>query len=374
MTAPAGANPRPAATSAKSKQGSVAQRNKGSSTKCVSLALQGGGSHGAFTWGVLDRFLEDGRIEIAAISGTSAGAMNATVVADGIMRDGVDGARSCLHDFWKAVSDAARLSPVKRGPIDAYMNNWSLDNSPGYHLSDMLSRMVSPYQLNPFDYNPLRDIVAAKVDFDRVRSCDKMKVFVSATNVENGRVKVFDRGALTVDMVMASACLPLMFQAVEIDGIPYWDGGFMGNPALFPFYHVDATDDVVIVQINPIERKGAPKTTQEILNRINEITFNGSLLKELRAVDFVRRLLDEDKLDPQDYRRLNIHIVENQDALKPLGASSKLNAEWAFLTHLRDLGRQTAEAWLDEHFTDLGQRSTVDLHAMFRNIGPQHNG
>ena len=352
----------------------MTQQKKKPSTKCVSLALQGGGAHGAFTWGVLDRFLEDGRIEIAAISGTSAGAMNAAVVADGIMRDGADGARMCLHDFWKAVSDAARHSPIKRSPIDAYMNNWSLDNSLGYQWSDTLSRLVSPYQLNPFNYNPLRDIVAAKVDFERVRSCAKMKIFILATDVESGRVKVFDRSDLTVDMVMASACLPLMFQAVEIDGIPYWDGGFGGNPALFPFYHVHATDDIVIVQINPIERNGAPKTAKEILNRINEITFNSSLLKELRAVDFVRRLLDEGKLDKEQYRRLNIHIVENQDALKPLGASSKLNAEWAFLTHLRDLGRETAVAWLDRHFGDLGERSTVDLDAMFRNIGSQHSG
>ena len=374
MTAPADASPRPVAASPKPKAGAPAQKTRSSSPKCLSLALQGGGAHGAFTWGVLDRFLEDGRIEIAAISGTSAGAMNAALVADGLMRDGADGARACLHDFWQAVSKAGQLSPIKRGPIDAYMNNWSLDHSPGYHLSDLLMRMVSPYQLNPFNYNPLRDIVAERIDFDRVRSCDKMKVFISATNVENGRVKVFDRSTLTVDMVMASACLPFMFQAVEIDGVPYWDGGYMGNPALFPFYHVDATDDIVIVQINPIERQGAPKTAQEILNRINEITFNGSLLKELRAVDFVRRLLDEGKLDPQHYRRLNVHIVENQEALKPLGASSKLNAEWAFLTHLHDLGRQTADAWLDRHFTDLGERSTVDLHAMFRNIGPQHNG
>ncbi|MGH1478029.1 MAG: patatin-like phospholipase family protein [Geminicoccales bacterium] len=362
------------ANGTRSKTNGGRRTSKATTPRCISLALQGGGAHGAFTWGVLDRILEDGRINISAISGTSAGAMNAVVLADGMMRDGVDGARACLHEFWKTVSDASRHSPIKRSPIDAYMNNWSLDNSLGYHMSDALSRLVSPYQLNPFDYNPLRDVLTEKVDFDRVQGCDRLKIFISATNVETGRVKVFDRKTLTVDMVMASACLPLMFQAVEIDGVPYWDGGYMGNPALFPFYHVEATDDIVIIQINPIERKGAPKTAQEILNRINEITFNGSLLKELRAVDFVRRLLAEGKLDPLHYRRLNIHIVENQDALKPLGASSKLNAEWAFLTHLRDIGRETAETWLGQHFADLGQRSTIDLDAMFRNIGPQHNG
>jgi len=345
-----------------------------SNTKRINLALQGGGSHGAFTWGVLDRLLEDGRLEIAAISGTSAGAMNAVVAADGRMSGGLDGAREALKHFWRNVSDRARFSPIRRAPLDVLMGRWSLDTSPGYHFFDNLSRILSPYQINPFDWNPLRDVLVETVDFDRVRSCDIMKIFVSATNVETGKVKVFDRKQLTADMVMASACLPFMFQAVEIDGVPYWDGGYMGNPALFPFYSGSNCNDIVVVQINPIERKGAPRTAQDILNRLNEISFNGSLLKELRAIDFVHRLIEEGKLSAAEYRDIRVHVIENQNELKPLGASSKLNAEWAFLTHLRDIGRRTAETWLEANLDDVGERSTVDLRAMFQGIGAVHHG
>lgn len=342
--------------------------------KPVNLALQGGGAHGAFTWGVLDRLLEDDRIKIEAISGTSAGAMNAVIVADGLMRNGSEGARECLYRFWMEVSDAARFSPIQRAPIDIFMGSWNLDGSPGYVLMDLLSRLISPYQFNPWNINPLRDILEKLVDFDLVRSCDETKVFVSATNVETGRVRIFDRHQLTCDMVMASACLPHLFQAVEIDGVPYWDGGFMGNPVLFPFY--DATDcrDVMIVQINPIERKGAPRTGPDILNRINEITYNGSLLKELRAIDFVQRLIEQGKLSSNHYKKVNVHIVEAQDELRPLGASSKFNAEWAFLHHLFEIGHHAADRWLVQHFDDLGERSTVDIRAMFQGIGAQHQG
>jgi NTE family protein len=342
--------------------------------KSVNLALQGGGAHGAFTWGVLDRVLEDGRLWIEAISGTSAGAMNAVVVADGLMRGGCEGAREHLHRFWWEVSQTARFGPIQRAPLDMFMGNWSLDCSPGYIFLDFLSRMASPYELNPWRMNPLRDVLENVVDFDRVRSCDQAKIFISATNVETGRVKVFDPRELTSDMVMASACLPYMFQAVEIEGVPYWDGGFMGNPVLFPFH--DATDgrDIIIVQINPIERKGAPRTAREILNRMNEITFNGSLLKELRSVDFVRRLVEQKKLDPQHYKQLNIHIIESQDELIPLGASSKMNAEWAFLTHLFGIGRHAADVWLSGNFDQIGVQSTVDLREMFEGIGALHHG
>ena len=343
-------------------------------TKNVNLALQGGGAHGAFTWGVLDRLLEDDRLTIEAISGTSAGAMNAVLVADGLMRDGAQGARESLYRFWKDVSDAARFSPLQRAPLDMYMGNWSLDNAPSYIFFDFVTRIASPYELNPWDHNPLRDILTQHVDFDLVRSCDKTKLFISATNVETGKVKVFDRRQLTCDMVMASACLPLMFKAVEIDGVPYWDGGYMGNPVLFPFYEDHKVCDVVIVQINPVERKGTPKTAAEILNRINEITFNGSLLKELRAIDFVRRLLEEGKLDKNSYTKVNVHIIEAQDDMRSLGASSKLNAEWLFLQHLLKIGRRAADEWLAQNFRDIGERSTVDLKEMFQGIGAVHHG
>ncbi|NIA70025.1 patatin-like phospholipase family protein [Pelagibius litoralis] len=338
----------------------------GKGRRPINLALQGGGAHGAFTWGVLDRILEDDRLQIEAISGTSAGAMNAAVVADGIMRDGNEGARQCLRRFWKAVSDAGKKSPIQRTPIDIFMGNWSLDASPSYLFFDLLGRLASPYELNPLNLNPLQGLVEEMVDFERVRSCDRMKVFISATNVETGRVKVFDRRELTADMVMASACLPLLYQAVEIDGVPYWDGGYMGNPVLFPFFRGCSSDDVVIVQLNPITRKGSPKSAREILNRVNEITFNSSLLRDFRAIHFVSRLLEEGKLDESDYKKVLVHRIEAEEEIKPLGASSKVNAEWAFLEHLFEIGYRRADAWLDENFQHLGKRPTVDLKAMYQ--------
>ncbi len=342
--------------------------------KRINLALQGGGAHGAFTWGVLDALLEDGRIEIAAISGTSAGAMNAVALADGFTVGGPDGAREKLHHLWRSISDAARHSPIRRDLLDVMMGTWSLERSWGYQAMDLMTRLFSPYQFNPTDMNPLREIVEDCIDFECVRSCDGIRLFISATNVETGRVKVFDSHRLTVDMVMASACLPHLFRAVVIDGVPYWDGGYMGNPALFPFHTESDSADTIVVQINPVERRGVPRSAHDIQNRLNEISFNSSLLKELRAIDFVGRLIDEGKLDEQHYRRAHIHIIENQAVLAPLGASSKMNAEWAFLTHLHDLGRETARAWMDRHFDDIGARGTVDLRAMFQGIGPEHQG
>ena len=353
---------------------SATSRNSRKDRKLINLALQGGGAHGAFTWGVLDRILEDGRLEIDAISGTSAGAMNAVALANGYTRGGADGAREKLEDFWRSMSDAAINSPIKRAPIDVLMGNWSLDMSVGYHAMNALSRVFSPYQLNPLNMNPLRDVLESCIDFDYVQECTSIQLYISATNVETGKVKIFDSTCLTSDMVLASACLPNVFQAVIIDDVPYWDGGYMGNPALFPFHSGKNCADIAVIQINPVERKGVPHTPHEIQNRVNEIAFNSSLLKELRAIDFVDRLIREGCLDEKRYRRERIHIIENQEVLLPLGASSKMNTEWAFLTHLRDLGQETATQWLEANYSDIGERSTVDLRAMFMDIGAQHQG
>jgi NTE family protein len=342
--------------------------------KPINIALQGGGAHGAFTWGVLDYILEDGRLKIAGVSGTSAGAMNAVALADGFTRDGPAGARAALDHFWRCMSESAKYSPLRRTPFDVLMGNWGLENNPVYHAMDALSRVASPYQLNPMNINPLRDLVEESIDFDMVRKCTAFQLYISATDVESGKVKIFPREGLTADMVMASACLPHLYQAVEIDGVPYWDGGYMGNPALFPFYGKTGSDDILVIQINPIRREGAPKTPQEIQNRMNEISFNSSLLKELRAIDFVDRLICQGKLSGDHYRQVRVHLIENQAALNPLGASSKMNVEWQFLTRLRDVGRETAAKWLDGNFADIGERSTVDLRAMFQDIGGQHQG
>lgn len=338
--------------------------------KPINLALQGGGAHGAFTWGVIDHILEDNRIQIAAISGTSAGAMNAVVAADGLVRGGADRAREKLESFWRAVSVAGTFSMIQRTPFDKLQGNWSLDYSPGYIMSDIMSRFFSPAQLNPLGINPLRDILIDHVDFANVCGCTEMKVFVAATNVETGQVKVFDRADLCADKVMASACLPYMFEAVEIDGVPYWDGGFTGNPPLMPLYRETDCADTAIVQINPIKTSGAPTAAREILNRMNEITFNTSLLKDLKALNLIKRLLAEGSLDSTKYHDINLHLLECQEELEPLGASSKLNSEWDFLVHLRDLGRDTAKRWLATNYDHIGKKSTLDLEDLLEDGDP----
>jgi NTE family protein len=333
--------------------------------KRINLALQGGGSHGAFTWGVLDRILEDPRIEIEAITGASAGAVNAVVLADGFASGDREHARATLRRFWDGICDAGEYSLLRRTPAEALRGGWSLDSSPAYLWFDVVSRIASPYDLNPFNFNPLRDILKKHVDFDRVRG-GMLKLFVSATNVETGRTKVFQREELTVDHVLASACLPFMFQAATIEGIPYWDGGYMGNPPLWPLFEHSTSDDVMIVQINPVRRPGVPRTARDILNRLNEITFNASLLRELRAIDFVTRLMDEGRLDGTGYRRVFVHMVEDEMTLSALGASSKLNTEHEFLEMLFVKGRQAADRWIAQHSDALGARSTIDIRQLFQ--------
>jgi NTE family protein len=332
--------------------------------KRIELALQGGGAHGAYTWGVLDRVLEDDGIAIAAISGTSAGAMNAVVMADGLVRDGRAGARAALERFWRAVSDAARFSPVRRSPLDRLLGRWSLDTSPGFIAMDLLSRLASPYDLNMFDVNPLRDVLQANVDFDNVNACAATKLFVTATNVRTGLPRTFRQGEISVDAVMASACLPSLYKAVEIDGEPYWDGGYVGNPALYPLVDESDCRDLVIVQINPIRSDTLPTSAAEIQNRLNEITFNSALIKELRAITLLRRLIEAEGLETERYRDMRLHRIGGE-GLEHLSASSKLNAEWAFLTHLRELGRSAAGAWLARHRDAIGQRSTFDPETLF---------
>ncbi len=334
--------------------------------KALNLAFQGGGAHGAFTWGVLDRIFEDGRIWVEAISGTSAGAMNAVVAAQGMYDAGGEGARRELERFWRAVSESGKYSPLRRTWIDRLMGSWSLDHSPGYLSLDILNRLASPYETNPLGLNPLRDLVEGFVDFAKVRDCQDMPIYISATNVETGRARVFAREEITLDVVMASACLPFMFQTVTIDGTPYWDGGYMGNPVLFPLIERSPCADIAIVQINPLVRRGIPRTAREILNRVNEITFNAPLLNDLAAIELIHRLVTEGRLDGHDYRDIRIHIIEANDAMAPLGASSKLNTEWEFLILLRDIGRRAAGEWIARNFDAIGERSTVDLAALAR--------
>jgi NTE family protein len=326
--------------------------------KTVELALQGGGAHGALTWGALDRLLEEERLLITGISGTSAGAMNALVLADGLEAGGPEEARRRLGIFWRSIGRAARLSPFRRSWWDRITGNWSLEASPAFFFLDQLSRFLSPYQLNPLRINPLRDIVCEHVDFDRVNRSRTVRVFVTATNVRTGLPKIFRQPTLSVDALMASAALPLLFEAVEIDGEAYWDGGYMGNPALFPLVDDAGARDLMLIQINPFYRPEIPRRSRDIINRLNEITFNASLLKELRAVLLLKQVIDAEGLEHERFRDVRLHNIHCDKDLQRLKASSKINAEWRYLSYLHDLGRQRADAWLAEHWNDLGERST----------------
>ena len=328
----------------------------------LDFALQGGGSHGAFTWGVLDRLLEEPWMQIDGISGTSAGAMNAAVLSDGYAEGGPDGARAALEAFWKRVSKAAVMSPFRRGPLDILMGRWTLDNSPLFVAFDLASRLFSPYDLNPRAFNPLTDILAESINFERLVA-SPIKVFVTATNVRTGRGRVFRNAELTPDVLLASACLPTVFQAVEIEGDPYWDGGYSGNPTITPLVRECKSQDTILVQINPVERAGTPRTAQEILNRLNEISFNAPLLKELRMIALLRQMTDPRQCEATQWAGMRIHRVAT-NAIADLGSSSKMNAEWDFLCMLRDEGRRTAEEFLQNHGADLGKRSSLDLDAL----------
>jgi NTE family protein len=335
--------------------------------KAVNLALQGGGAHGAFTWGVLDHLLEDGRVSIEGVSGTSSGALNAVMLADGLARGGPAEARKRLADFWRAVSIDGDLPPIQRKTIERLFSFVPLDGSPVQAWFDAMSRYFSPYDVNPLNINPLKDLIERFVDFDAVRGCAKLALFISATNVMTGRLRVFPRDKITADAVMASACLPMLFHAVTIDGVPYWDGGYLGNPVIFPFFRDTRTEDVLIVQINPVERREVPTSARDIMNRITEISFNAPLLAEYRAIEFVGRLIDQDRLargsGPGQYRRVNAHRIVLGVGHTPYSADTRLATDYDFFRLLHASGRRAARRFLDEHFDDIGARGTFDLRA-----------
>jgi NTE family protein len=329
--------------------------------KRVSLALQGGGAHGAFTWGVLERLMSDGRIFIDGLSGTSAGAMNAVVFTDGFLRGQQQGAIDALHTFWGRVSEGALVPMAIARAMAPLHQSWNMDDTPGYQVLDAVTRMFSPYQLNPMDIHPLRDILNEMVDFEGLRERSDIKLFVAATNVRTCKLKVFRTAEITVDSLLASACLPMLFRAVEINGESYWDGGYLANPAISPLVHECQCKDVVIVQINPMTRNDVPCTAREILNRLNEISFNSSLMREMNGIATVSRMIDRGEAAPTGYASVRFHMIEAQDAMSELGGSSKFNADWKFLTYLRELGMDAAGRWLDEHYGSIGERSTLDM-------------
>ena len=351
-----------------------AARAKG--TKRMNIAIQGGGAHGAFAWGILDRILEDGRIDIEGICATSAGSMNAVTMAYGRMMNGYDGAREHLEAFWRRISAYGTvLSPVKSNPLLAMADQWNQDNNPGYAMFESLTRLLSPYQFNPFNFNPLRDILEDVVDFDVLKTCPKTKLYISATKVRTGKVRVFKTSEMSLDVILASACLPYLFQAVEIDGEHFWDGGYMGNPALFPLLYRTESRDVLIVHINPMVREELPVQSMDIMNRLNEVTFNSSLLKEMREIAFATKMFEEGWIKDEhkgEIKHMLLHSIRADEVLKELSVASKFNTDWSFLCHLRDLGRKSATSWLDAHFDQVGEESSVDVRSLFVDLGVEH--
>jgi NTE family protein len=332
----------------------------------VDLALQGGGAHGAFTWGVLDRLLEEKRLRVEAISGTSAGAMNAAVLADGYAEGGAAGARAALETFWHKVSAAAQFSPLRRGFFDVLLDRWTLDHSPTFIAMDLMARLFSPYDLNPQGFNPLRAILAESIHFDRL-TAGPIKLFVTATNVRTGQGRVFRNAEITPDVLLASACLPTLFHAVEIEGEPYWDGGYSGNPTITPLVRECASRDTILVQVNPVERPGTPRNARDIVNRLNEVSFNAVLLKELRMMALLRHVADPGDGEGALWAEMRIHRVASAD-MTMLGYSSKLNAEWGFLTMLRDKGRRAADDFLAADGRNIGTRSTLDIDRLLESV------
>ncbi|WP_324754838.1 patatin-like phospholipase family protein [Roseovarius sp. Pro17] len=335
--------------------------------KRINLALQGGGAHGAFTWGVLDRLLDEESLEIAAISGTSAGALNGAAYKAGWVAGGRDGARENLDWLW------AQMGAVQ----DMRMPGWMMGAMPGngaftsameyslpLSMSEAVSRVLSPYAYGPFYSNPLQRVVE-KFSYDKVCADHAPLLSVCATNVRSGKIRVFQGDDIGPDALLASACLPTLFQAVEINGEAYWDGGYTGNPALFPLFHADLPSDIVIVNINPLERPDVPRNPQEIQNRINEISFNSSLLRELRAIDFVQRLLDSDAVPDGAMKRIYVHMIADDPLMADLSVATKMMPNPYLLDRLKQAGRIAADRFLTAHWDDLGQRGSTRLGDMF---------
>lgn len=333
--------------------------------KQISLALQGGGSHGAFAWGVLDRVLEDDRVVIEGIVGTSAGAMNAVVAAHGLAQNGNPAARSALREFWNAVADLGSQSFVQPSWIDQLTSRGNMDYSPGWIMMDLMSRVLSPYQLNPTNYHPLRDLLIKQVDFEGIRRSDCVKLFVCASNIRTNRLRVFDNNEISADAVLASACLPFMFKAIEIDGEHFWDGGYMGNPPIFPIIYNCKSADVILIMINPISIEDVPQSARAILDRINTLSFNSSLMREMRAINFVNHLVDSGFDDGGRLKKIRIHCIDAEDEMRNLGVSSKINAQPEFIDWLFQLGRKRADIFLREQFDKIGREPSTNIESRF---------
>lgn len=331
----------------------------------ITVALQGGGAHGAFTWGVLDRLLEEPGLEIEGVSGTSAGAMNAVVLANGLLRGGAEIARAELARFWRRISEVgmAAFNPYQSTPMQAISRAWNIDYSPATMVLDVVAQFVSPYQLNPLDRNPMRDLLNELIDFDALNAASRPKVFVCATNLQTTAMRIFANGDLSTEALLASACLPQLHRAVDVDGAYYWDGGFIGNPVLKPLIRECPGADLLLIQINPLQRSSLPITSRDIMDRLNEVTMNAALVRELDVIATLNGLIRDGSLRNERYREIRLHKIADPEVMNRLGLRSKNNTAWPFLTYLRDAGRNATEAWLEANGARLGHESTLDLAA-----------
>jgi NTE family protein len=331
----------------------------------ICLALQGGGAFGAYTWGILDRFLEDDRLVIEAISATSSGSINAVVLAHGMLEGGFQGAIVALKKIWEEISEIGSIySPIRTNPLENLFG-FNITEQACFLFYDALNRTLSPYILNPSNSNPLRALLSEKIDFEQLKSDRSVRLFLGATNVKTGQLKIFNNKEISVAAVMASSCLPNLFQAVEIDKEFYWDGGYLGNPAIFPLIYNSEVDDIIILHTNPFFRHTVPMNSSEIATRINEISFNSSLIRELRAIGFVTKLIDEDHIKDESkslIKRKFVHSVRSDEIMHQFNMITKFKWDWDFLCHLHDLGYSAATNWLDTNFDYLGKKSTIDYN------------
>jgi NTE family protein len=331
--------------------------------KTINLALQGGGSHGAFTWGVLDRLLEEDQLIIDGITATSAGSINAVVLAHGLSAGGREGAKKALTLFWQRLSTMAASSVFQPSIFDKVTGSFGLDCSAGYLFVNLLCQFLSPYQLNPFNFNPLKNLLEGMVDFRRIRQQPAIKLFLCATNIRTCKLEIFCGKELTAKHVLASSCLPFLMHAVEIDGERYWDGGFSGNPALFPLIYECEARDIMLVHLTPTQRLDFPITASAILSRMQEVSLNSSLMREMRAIAFVNKLIDQGRMTGG--KQILVHVIEAEDVMGELPNTSKMNGDWDFLLHLHNIGRRRADDWLAVNFDRLGVESSISLESKY---------
>lgn len=342
-------------------------KNERDNKKRLSIAMQGGGAHGAYTWGVLDRLLEEKDIVVEGVSGTSAGGMNAVATAQGIKEGGNEGARELLDKYWTVMSDKGKSSIFKPGVKDIMMNKFTMQNSPGFLMFDFMSKILSPYQMNPSNVDPLKDVIEELFDMEALNDYKDVKIFLAATHVYTGKLKVFSNvtNDLCVEALQATACLPTIHAAVMVKGEYYWDGGFIGNPVIYPLIYDCETSDVMLIKLNPTHRNRLPITASEIGDRLNEITNNTSIMREMRSMHFITKLIDDGIVAPGSMKRMHVHLIEDEKSFMDLGWSSKLNTDMDFLMYLKNAGRKTTDKWLEKNYDNIGKKTTANVAEEF---------